>query len=108
MFDGLLDARNLDADVVDGEAGDFGDFAVTEGFEQEGDDEAILVGERGDGAAKGGEAFGVLEVLMGGGPGVGDLWEAACAGEEGGVDGDAVERCWWESPRRWARSTGWS
>src|SRR5882724_11441604 len=96
MFDGLLDARNLDAYVVDGQPGNFGDLAVTERFQKQGNDQTVLVGKGRDGATKCGEAFGVFQMLMSGGAGVGDLGKglgraALAAIEEGGVDGDAIE-----------------
>ena len=57
--------ETFDADIVDGEPGDFGDLAVAEAFEQERDDQPVLVRQHGDGAAQGGQALAVFQVLMG-------------------------------------------
>jgi hypothetical protein len=96
LFDGVFDAREFDADIVDGEAGDLGDFAVAEAFEEERDHESILIRELGDGGAEGSEALLVFEILLGAGGGVGEFGELFsalpfAAVEERGVDGDAVE-----------------
>ena len=93
----LLDARELDADMVHGEAGDLGDLPVAEAFEQQRDDEAVLAGKLGDGGAEGGEPLLILEILVRSpaarsgrsGSGFGGLLLAAV--EQGGIDGDAVQ-----------------
>ena len=88
----------LTPDIVHGQAGDLGNLLVAEAFEQQGDDEAVLVRERGDGGAQSGEAFLVFEVLMRAATGSrssgsGSVGPAFPAIDQRGVHRDAVKPC---------------
>src|ERR1035438_8382603 len=64
LFDGLFDAQELHADIVDGEAGNFGNLAIAEAFEQECHNQPVLIRQHGDGAAQGLEALPVFQIPM--------------------------------------------
>src|SRR5258707_8569435 len=64
LFDGLLDTVDLDAHVVHRDAGDLGDLAVTQRFQKQGYDEAVLTRQRCDGAMQRGQPFPVLQTLV--------------------------------------------
>src|SRR5215831_8658857 len=67
LLNGVLDARDFDSHVIDRKTRDFRNFLVAEGFQQERDDQPVLIRQLCDGAAQRREPLRLLQVLVRGG-----------------------------------------